>query len=408
MLSSELDGTHVHYSYRHPCLLTVSVDGLNGQRNSTSPVDTQEWHLPTFDPRNETKYLYRLHTVDIYFWVKEDAQKFLGAVRRLLPAQQITVEDEPVASPSHTQEVSPIVQNLENVAITDSSYQQSHARVSRNTSISSSTHNSQASAAQLNRDMSRSSVSSGSLPGPPPPPANQAPAAFQPLAYNPAAPAAPEVVKHREKTPPPEDGAANPLVAAANADQGQTYGAPYQFPGGGFSGPPPSALSPQQSYFPSTPAQIPSAPPPQQAQPQSPFAQHFQNQFAPPPTSATVPPPPAYQAPAASQTPTTQTFSPSFASPTAGVPTPPTYNPVVAPPGGFAQFNYNPALSHTKPLMNDYSIHSQLYRPTEVEAAQNAKPVKQAKPASGKMEARAGKMEKGVNGLLKRLEKKIG
>jgi hypothetical protein len=66
------------------------------------------------------------------------------------------------------------------------------------------------------------------LPGPPPPPQqSQEPAGFAPLAYNPAALAAPEAIKHREKTPPPEDGAANPLVAAANLDYGQTYGVPY-------------------------------------------------------------------------------------------------------------------------------------------------------------------------------------
>lgn len=401
-MSPELDGTHIHHSYRQPCLLSVTVDGLRGQLNSSGPADTQVWHLPTFDPRNENKYLYRLHTVDIYFWGKEDALKFLGAVRRLLPTQQFTLETEPIIFPSHTPEVSPVVQQLENIAITDSSYQ---PRASRNTSISSSMYGAQPLAMQPNRDMSRSSVSSGSLPGPPPPPPSQAPAGFQPLAYNPAAPAAPEVVKHREKTPPPVDGAANPLIEAANADQGHTYGVPYQSPGSGFSGSPPSALSPQQSYFPSTPG--PSSPPPQQPQVHSPFAQHFQNQFAPPPTSATVPPPPAYQAQAVSTPSSASVGSPGIS----GAPTPPAYNPAIAPPGGFSQFSYNPTGNNaqpTQPPANDYSIHTQLYRPTETEAKMNTKPSKAEKQPSGKLEARAGKVEKGVNGLLKRLEKKIG
>lgn len=55
--------------------------------------------------------------------------------------------------------------------------------------------------------------------------------------------------------------------------------------------------------------------------------------------------------------------------------------------------------------MTDYSIHSQVYRPTEGEYKVKSKP---AKPPAGKLEARAGQVEKGVNGLLKKLEKKIG
>ena len=392
-----MDRVHVHYSYRHPCLLTISVDGLSGQSNSSGPVNTEEWHLPSFDPRNETKYLYKLHTLDVYFWTKEDAQKFLGVVRRLLPVQQITIVDEP----SHTDEVSSVVQNLENVAITDSSYQQGSIRHSRDTSISSSIHGSQASAIQAVRDTNRSSTSSGSVAAPPQ--AGQVAPGFAPLAYNPAAPAAPEAIQYREKTPPPEDGgAANPLAAAANADQGQTFGVPY--PGmGGFSGPPPSALSPplqspQQPFFsghPVQPPQVLSSPLPQQPQVQSPVAQHFQNHFAPPPTTATVPPP-AYTA---SATPSSSNSNyPS--APVAGM-----YNPSVSPPGGFAAYDYNPGLSNTRPMMTDYSIHSQVYRPTEGEYKVKSKP---AKPPAGKLEARAGQVEKGVNGLLKKLEKKIG
>jgi hypothetical protein len=418
-LSIDLDGTHVHYSYRQPCLLTLTVDGPNGQRNGSTPSDAQEWHLPTFDPRNETKYMYKLQSVDIYFWTQEDALKFVGGVRRVLPPQQITLVDEPAGPPSHADVMSPVVQKLENVAITDSSYQQGHTRDSRNASISSSLHGPQPS---RESHSSQSSFQNTTLPGPPQPQPSQEPSGFAPLAYNPAAPAAPEAIKHREKTPPPEDGAANPLVAAANSDHGQAYGIPHQFQSAAFSGPPPqqsyftgppgqtpASPPPQQSYFTGPPGQTPSSPPPQQsyftgppgqtpASPtpkpqsvQSPYAHHFQNTFAPPPTTATNPPPgpPAYQ----------PAQPPSYPGP------PGMRSPGFAAPGGFSPYNYNPGYNPAQPAATDYSIHQQLYRPTEHEAATRYKP---AKPPAGKLEARAGALEKGVNGLFKKLEKKIG
>jgi hypothetical protein len=56
--------------------------------------------------------------------------------------------------------------------------------------------------------------------------------------------------------------------------------------------------------------------------------------------------------------------------------------------------------------MNDYSIHQQVYRPTEDEAAHHK--AKAMKPPRGRLEQRAGQVEKGVGSLLKKLEKKIG
>lgn len=55
--------------------------------------------------------------------------------------------------------------------------------------------------------------------------------------------------------------------------------------------------------------------------------------------------------------------------------------------------------------MTDYSIHSQVYRPTETEVAVKQKPVRQP---TGKLEVRADRLEKGVTGLFKKLEKKYG
>lgn len=448
----------MQYSYKHSTLVILTVDGPS--RSNNHPPDSQEWHLPTFDPKNEKKYMYKLHTVDIYFWTKDDALQFVNGVRRVLPPQQVAVLDEPVAPPPHTDDMSPVVQKLENVAISDPSYQQGRTRDSR-------------------------TIAAPSFPGPPisATPQSQEAANFAPMAYNPAAPAAPEVIQHREKTPPPEDGAGNPLVAAATSEHGQTYGVPIQNPGG-FSGPPTQA-APQQSYFPGPPTssapppsaglqsrfgqpppsagfqspfnqpppsaglQSPFNQPPPSASLQSPYAQNFRNSFAPPPAAprttppysnspsnmpsppASLPPPPAppsYQhatspPPAASHLPVTQyanypgspgfspgtstpgLYSPGLASPNHNITSPQPYTPG-APPGGFAQYNYNPALSHTQPLGTDYSIHQQVYRPTEGETV--IKQSSKTKPPRGKLEERAGQLEKGVGGFLKKLEKKIG
>ena len=55
-------------------------------------------------------------------------------------------------------------------------------------------------------------------------PPNDSQLTFVPMAYNPAAPAAPEPIAHREKTPPPVDGEAGTgLAAAAMHDQGQMH-----------------------------------------------------------------------------------------------------------------------------------------------------------------------------------------
>lgn len=418
----DLDSAHVAYSYRHTTLVTLTVDGQNGQRGSPAPADTQEWHLPTFDPRNENKYMYRLHTLDIYFWTKEDALQFVNGIRRVLPQNRIAIEDEPVAPPAHADAMSPVVQQLENVAISDPSYQQGRTRDSRGyTGPPLSAVPGSQEASNFNPQVHQPTPVSQ-----PPPPAT-----FAPLAYNPAAPAAPEAIRHREKTPPPEDGAANPLMVAATSEHGQTYGVPFQQPGG-YGGPPSHQPQPSGSYFPGLPGP---PPPPQAQQPtppsvQSPYAHHFQNQFAPPPTG-NMPAPPAYKAQPSPHIPVNQfanypsspgiasgmttpgIYSPGLTSPglvspglqSPGFPAPGPYTPgVPPPPGGFAQYNYS-QVSNTAPLMTDYSIHSQVYRPTEGEVAHKIKPTK---PPAGKFEQRAGQVEKRVTGLFKKIEKKYG
>jgi hypothetical protein len=405
--------------------------------------------------------MYKLHTVDIYFWMKEDALQFVNGVRRVLPQQQVTVQDEPVSPPPHQHDMSAVVQKLENVAITDPSYQQGQTRNSQTTSMPAPISRSTTGTfpGPPVQQLSRSSTTN--FPGPPISATPQSVDAsnFKPMAYNPAAPAAPEVIQHREKTPPPEDGAGNPLVAAATADQGQTYHNPYQHQGG-YSGPP---TSQQGHHFPGPPAAsapsqfsqpLPSAglqsqfgQPPPSAGLQSPYAQHFQNSFAAPPIApiasspysqppsavpsavAAAPGPPPYQhqsSPANSQQiPVTQQFaqypgSPGLPSP--GLTSPGIYSPMgasfgnthaptaipppaSAPPGGFSSYNYQPT-GTPQPQTNDYSIHQQVYRPTESEAAFKAG--KAPKPPRGKLEERANRLEKVGTGLFKKLEKRIG
>ncbi|KLO86209.1 hydroxyproline-rich glycoprotein precursor [Fusarium fujikuroi] len=60
-----LDQTHVRYSYKQQCNVTLT--------GPEAVADQNEWHLPTFDPQNQNKYHYKLHSLDIYFWTQTDA-----------------------------------------------------------------------------------------------------------------------------------------------------------------------------------------------------------------------------------------------------------------------------------------------------------------------------------------------
>lgn len=246
-----LDKVKVEYDYKHPTLVTITIDAFNNPTSTTPPPpETDEWRLPTYDPRNETKYLYRLQSFDIYLWTREDAQVFMDTVQRVLPSHHVSITGEPPAPAAHAAAMSPIVQQLENVAIAGHApHQAGYAQDAPAAAAPSFPGPPQA---------------APSFPGPPqaPPPA-PAPA-FTPMAYNPAAPAAPEAIAHREKTPPPPDGAANPLSAAAAHDHAQPYAAAAPPQTSYFPGPPSAAAG---QYAPgSTPAASPSAPQQQQAQ----------------------------------------------------------------------------------------------------------------------------------------------
>ncbi|KAL5095580.1 hypothetical protein Trisim1_000350 [Trichoderma cf. simile WF8] len=357
-----LDQAHVRYSYKQHCAVSLTV---------ADSVDQSEWHLPTYDPRNENKYHYKLHSLDVYFWTQQDALQFINGVRRVLPPAQVEVLDEP-GPPPQPAGMSSVVQKLESAAISDPQYGNG-AVSSQSTSQSSIGGPGDASAVS-------SETPSISLPPPPPPPQ---PANFAPMAYNPAAPAAPEAIRHREKTPPPDEDPLNPLAVAVAYDyRGQPFtpGIPSQFAPGITS---PGLAPPQFGAPPVHPGIHRAATMPTQALPSPGLPGTYGAGF---PASPGLPPPPASQPPVANQ----------------GLPGPP--GPPGPPPGGYSNYSYSQ--SGYTPGSVDYSIHQQAYRPTEAEASHGYKPPKQ--DGKGKFEENAGRIERGVTGMLKKFEKKFG
>lgn len=263
--------------------------------------------------------------------------------------------------------MSSVVQQLENVAISDPQYGSANAP---------------------------SFAPPPNVAVPPPAPPSEAPASFAPMAYNPAAPAAPETIQHREKTPPPDEDPLNPLAVAVAYDyhkQPFTPGMPppSQFPPGGVTSP---GLPPPQ--FGQHPGLQRAATMPAQAL-GSPYGATFPGS----PGFVSPPPPPQTQPPAQTQ-PHSQ-------------PTPPASNPGLPPPppGGFTQYNYTHQEQQvpTQPGA-EYSIHQQVYRPTQTELANSEiySFAPKTKEPRGKLEENAGRLERGVTGMLKKFEKKFG
>lgn len=384
-----------------------------------------EWHLPTYDPRNENKYHYKLHSLDIYFWTKEDALAFVNGVRRVLPPHQVDVQDEP-APPQHQQpaEVSGLVQKLEKAAISDSQLpppppppQAKSSNGNTNTNLMSFA------------PPPLSAVDAG--PDSDGPDSATSPASFVPMAYNPAAPAAPEQIQHREKTPPPDDGDLNPLHARLIQDAGTPFspGLISGMPSAAASGPlSPGVFPPPQFSHPA--AGAPSFPGPPVGTPgfapQGFGAHHYHPGLA---RAATVPVvggalhSPALQSPYGGAQPFTP-HSPAAPPYTQmlppqghGTPTPPnlTSPGLSSPPpgvGGFSNYSYAPATTTTPQQRggaghagSEYAIHQQAYRPAEGEAAVQYGGKKEVR---GRLEENAGRLEKGVTGMLKRFEKKFG
>ncbi|KAJ5327439.1 hypothetical protein MYU51_018079 [Penicillium brevicompactum] len=433
-----LDKVHIRHSSQFPTLCTLTVEDSTSpqQQHYPSDVSTQhEWRLPSGDPRAESKDFRdfpRLHTLDIYFWGVEDSTQFLDAAVLLLSSSQVETDREP--APQQEQPMSSVVQQLENVAVSDPAYQNGQTPNSR------SGQTAEAPTFQPPPQIS-------SFPPPPPsgPPAEQQsstgpspveekkdPASFAPLPYNPAAPAAPEPIQHREKTPPPEDGMTGTgLAAAVAADNGIPYTPPNQTIGGAgvgvYASPPPSNQGPGLQY---------AGPPAYTSPPPSAGLQHSNSFSAVQPSTQS----PAMAAPSYPQSfisgqghPNSRQGSMSFAPPPqdpnahlfdrqvyggAQSQTPPQHQ--ATPLGGYSNYSYNrtsaqnaqPQPQQLQRAGSEYDIHSQVYRPTEIEAGHhNQKYAQKAMKNPGqrprKLEEKAERLEGGMNRFLKKLERKL-
>ena len=438
-----MDASKIVQSHKHPTLCSVTVDGYESHEESSQssfPSEPNHWRLASTDPRNEGKFLFRLHTIDLYFWTVEDATTFVEATKRTLSPGQVEVLDAPKPR-SHSEVMSPVVQQLESIAITDPAYHNGRTKNSRTESRSV--------VSDVSPRVSHEAISNPNA-------KTEEPENYKPLAYNPAAPPAPEPIKHREKTPPPLDAEAGTgLAAAAYNDQaqafsptpGQSHLSPPPPPppsniGGttygslGYVSPPPiqpfsgphvspstSArhLSTSSPYAPghraSSVSSIP--PPPPQSAEKKPAPAPV---FGPPPQD---PNPHLYGSSAAPLvSPTTQILGNSYLDQQQPLQhlqpqyadylqshSPPQQPPV----GGYSNYQYDPSNPHHHhgkhhSQANDYDVHSQVYRPTEEEAHSHGRPHKSSSPGQkpGRLEGRAEKAEKGVNRFLKKLEKKIG
>ncbi len=424
----------IQQSHKHPTLVTLTVDGCQGHGEDTSPpiqYPEHHWRLPNTDPRNEGKFLFRLHTLDIYFWTDEDAYSFVEIVGKQSRQEQLEILDAP---DTHEQAMSPVVQQLETIAIQDPAYHNGQSRSSRPSILSFS----------------------------PPPsidrqareiPKAEAKEDYKPLAYNPAAPPAPEPIRHREKTPPPPDSETGTgLTAAAYHDETQTaipliskQSSSLSTSPFGNAQPPHGYVSPpQQDHRVSGPSYLPPAPPvpPSSGGNASSYIgaltyssppQSSGNSPAPHPkltTTSFSPPPQDSKAHlygkdlGLPESPATEILGNSYI---AGPPQPlqhlqPQYADYLEtrhqpqkPEGGYSDYQYNQPQQYNKhhSHANEYDVHNQVYRPTDEEAqAHKHKHRKHSESqpgqSSGKLEQKADKVEKGVNRFFKKLEKRIG
>lgn len=400
----DLDKVHLRYSYKHTCLVTLTVGDVEGY---------EEWHLPTYDPHNQNKYHYKLHSLDIYFWTHQDALQFVNGIRRVLPPAQCEVLDEPGPPPREPAEVSAVVQQLEKAAISESKTDSAQSSAPQTT-------NGGAAPTFPGPPRSAGTGTGTGTSGPTPPPQPQQ---YAPMAYNPAAPAAPEQVRHREKTPPPEDGVANPL------QQTLAYDATTPFsPGLAPSGvgplspgvPPPNVQHPPGApTFPGPPQHSVSSP---GFAPQGfgSLGGHAAAMSQAPPAhpgiarAATMP---AHGAPSPLASP--GLASPGLASPygfgtfppgqyTPGVthtPTPPAAGAGVPPPPPPPPPPGAPPQGHVH-AQNEYAAHPQYYVPEG--HGQGHGQYKPKPEARGRLEEGAMRLEKGVTGMLRKFEKKFG
>ncbi|KAK4506959.1 hypothetical protein PRZ48_000692 [Zasmidium cellare] len=396
-----LNVANVRHSHLQPNLITLLV-------NTSAVTDQSTWHLPAFDQRNDSKYMYKLHALDVYLWTEKDASNLLNQLKNVLSSDRLDIKDaQGVSTPhsEHRDSMSPVVQQLERTAIGS----QFPPRAA-------------------------SAVSAQSIPGPPTPAisAGTSPKAT-PMGYNPAAPAAPEPVSYREKTPPPpDDGSGTGLK-----DHGRYDGAPLaQYPSAAgqhqsyFSGPPQHSSNPSQTSLPGPPGSAPPqkrapsfGPMAQSTLPQSPPPQQqsFQRQssYGPTPTqyanynpqtqSNNYPGSPGYN----SNLPPTPSAPPAYSGPnplqSPGIPPPPPPpQQQPTPIGGYSNYSYNSAQELHSDSLNAHGaytgdIHNQAYRPTEAEANTHGHHAHKPKN-TGHGDGKPSKLQEGVG----KVEGKVG
>ena len=416
LIVADLDTSHIIQTNKHPSLCTVVVDG-SGDHPQPSAEEEGDWRLPSTDPRDEGKFLFRLHTVDLYFWVAEDGYAFAEGARSVLPEHQMMAELPPRQERStdlQESTMSPVVQKLENVAFQDPAYQATHA--SRE---NTATHSAPESTAGD-------------------------PSAFVPLAYNPAAPPAPEVIKPREDTPPPPDDgqgiglhAPHSVSAPAYSPPGYTLTQPIEGYGTSSSH---IASSPAYSQGPRT-SSVSSYTPGLSALSGASTPQTVQGFAGPPSANPSLSPAvlggdtsngplnmrPLSQSHEPANSPAVEILGDSYIQhplqPLQHLQ--PQYadylgshsNAHSEPLGGFSDYKYDDPEHrqshqhhHEHRLQtqdDDYAIHNQVYRPTEAEYSSHSKP-KNKKENASKLSQETKKVDGGVNRFLKKLEKKIG
>ncbi|TPR08291.1 Aminotransferase class I and II family protein [Aspergillus niger] len=408
-----LDNIHLRHSTKFPTLCTVTVDGQvpsppPGQPAFPPPPGaiSSEWQLPG----NDSPALFRLHTLDIYFWTTEDVNQFLDLIERHLSQSQIETDRHPFPPPPQST-VSSVVQQLENVAITDPGYQNGQTRNSQAEVVSNPVPSYQAITPPSN------------LPPPPPlgglattaqpvMPGIQTVASEQqdnappeptpaPLPYNPAAPPAPEPIRHREKTPPPDDaetGTGLAAAAAAAVDNGLAYPQSSQMPQGLAA----TATAPSATRGLSAPP-----PPPGPAPPYS-----MPGNYVPPgpPSAGLSSFPTSLPSPGAGAGPTPGIYRTSTDSSSTSTP------PMQLSLGGYSNYSYEqPGTKRSATVSgNEYNVHNQLYQPTAQESiSPHQKYAKEAMVKPGDPHRpqyfvkSAYKVEHGVNRFLKKLEKRL-
>ncbi|KAF2214708.1 hypothetical protein CERZMDRAFT_95099 [Cercospora zeae-maydis SCOH1-5] len=418
----------VKYNHLQPALLTFSVD-------TQAVQDHQTWHLPAYDRKSEQKYLYKIHAVDLYLWTEKDATAFIAHLKSVLSADRLEIKNAPATrSPpaEHRDSMSPVVQQLERTAI-GSNFP----------------------------PRTTSTVSAQSLPGPPTPQSSAASPQATPAAYNPAAPAAPEPVIYREKTPPPPDGSTGTgLQAAAKYDtvprqshhasmpghyqssaqttpQAAYFSGPPQQPHNSFPGPPSGAPTPEahRSHSGSIPPPPAQSPPAQTRAPSfGPMATSTIGPASPPPNQtsfrqssfgapstqqATYNPHTQYAnypaSPGFGQQPPTPSAPPAYAGHTPlqspGIQQPGQHQQV--PLGGYSNYSYASSQQSGSGQVNQHgayvgNVHSQAYRPTEVEQAtsfaEGNKIRRSQTSQDGSMPAKNSKLQDGVG----KMEGKVG